>query len=214
MTTHTSATRATRCVRPMRTPPDRRRPRGSMRPATHATTRLRARGPIGPTKREECSARNERRCRCRHAGRPSRRPSPMTCNPSTCGCKTPHRGVAAPTQTTIRMDWLEANPCGCLHIRASPFRARRSAATRQTAAHASAAIHPQPAAILRRRSTCAAPCCSASKAKIHCDGGTRKVSSSRRIERARERGADGADGAQDLCAYRHRRTGCRKFRSA
>ena len=33
MTTHTSAARATRCVRSMRTPPDRRRPRGSMQPA-------------------------------------------------------------------------------------------------------------------------------------------------------------------------------------
>ena len=80
---------------------------------THASIRPESEVPLGPTKRAQGSARNERRCRCRHAGRPSRRPSPVPCNPSTCGCKTPHRGVAAPTQTTIRMDWLEANPCGC-----------------------------------------------------------------------------------------------------
>ena len=81
----------------------------------------------------------------------------------------------------------------------------------QTAAHASAAMHPQHAATSRARSACAAPCCSAAKAKIHCDGGTRKVSSSRRIERARERGADGARTARDEALFHSRRRGCRKI---
>ena len=121
---------------------------------THASIRPESEVPLGPTTRAKGSARNERRCRCRHARRPSRRPSHAPCYPSTCGCKTPHRGVAAPTQTTIRMDWLEANPCGCVHIRTSLFRAHGSVATPQTAAHASAIIHPHRAPILHVRSTC------------------------------------------------------------
>ena len=57
--------------------------------------------------------------------RQSRRPSPVPCYLSTCGCKTPHRGVAAPTQTTIRMDWLaRSQSMRMCHIRASLFRAR------------------------------------------------------------------------------------------
>ena len=148
------------------------------------------------------------------ANRISRRPSPVPCYLSTCGCKTPHRGVAAPTQTTIRMDWLEANPCGCVHIRTSLFRARGSVATPQTAAHASAIIHPHRAAILLARSTCAPTRSVARRAKIHCNGGKRKLRINGRVESSREQGADEADGARDLCAYRHRRTGCRKFRSA
>ena len=40
---------------------------------------------------------------------------------------------------TIRVDWLTANPRGCVYIRASLSRARESTAAPQTAAHASAA---------------------------------------------------------------------------
>ena len=41
---------------------------------------------------------------------------------------------------TIRVDWLTANPRGCVYIRASLSRARESTAAPQTAAHASAAM--------------------------------------------------------------------------
>ena len=59
---------------------------------------------------------------------------------------------------------------------------RRVAATPQAAAHASAVIHPHRVAILHARSACSPTSSVAERAKIHCDGGTRKVSSSRRIE--------------------------------
>ena len=63
------------------------------------------------------------------------------------------------------------------------------------------------------RSTCSPTSSVAERAKIHCDGGTRKVSSSRRIERARERGADGARTARDAALFHSRRRGCRKIRA-
>ena len=47
MMTNTSAARATRCARSVRTPPDRRRPRGSMQAAA-CHYQARARGPARP----------------------------------------------------------------------------------------------------------------------------------------------------------------------
>ena len=47
-----------------------------------------------------------------------------------------------------------------------PLRSAASTARPRTAAHASAAIYPHPAAILRTRSTLAAPSCHAREAKV------------------------------------------------